>query len=64
MPSRAAKKQSPDEFQVVFQKLRAILQKYDGKLRVAVDEPGHYCMEVVDSPKFKKGFPAAWVKTV
>ena len=58
------KKHSSDQFDAIFQRLRAILEKHAGKLRVAADEPGHYCLEVVDSPKFKKSFPAAWVKTV
>ena len=63
MPARRAK-QSADNFDVVFDRLRAILQKHAGTLRVAADEPGHYCLEVVNSPKFKKNYPAAWVKTV
>jgi hypothetical protein len=64
MASRPAKKQSSDQFVDVFKRLRAILEKHAGKLRVAADEPGHYCLEVVESPKFKKSYPAAWVKTV
>jgi hypothetical protein len=64
MASRPAKKQSPDQFAAVFQRLRAILEKHAGKLRVAADEPGHYCLEVTNSPKLKKSYPAAWVKTV
>jgi len=58
------KKQSSDRFDVVFQRLRAILEKHGGALRVAANEPGHYCLEVTDSPKLKKTYPAAWVKTV
>jgi len=58
------KKQSSDQFDVVFQRLRAILEKHGGALRVAANEPGHYCLEVTDSPKLKKTYPAAWVKTV
>jgi hypothetical protein len=58
------KKRSSDQFDVVFQRLRAILEKHGGALRVAANEPGHYCLEVTDSPKLKKTYPAAWVKTV
>src|SRR5262249_9729117 len=63
MPTRQAK-QSASDFDVVFDRLRAILQKHAGTLSVAADEPGHYCLEIVNSPKFKKSYPAAWVKTV
>jgi hypothetical protein len=59
-----SKKQSSDRFEAVFQRLRAILEKHAGTLRVAADEPGHYCLEVTNSPKLKKTYPAAWVKTV
>jgi|SRR5689334_10449848 hypothetical protein len=64
MPERRVKKQGSDQFEAVFQRFRAILERHAGKLRVAADEPGHYCLEVVDSPRFKKSYPAAWVKTV
>jgi len=64
VPSRPAKKRISDQFEVVFQRLRAILEKHAGKLHVAADEPGHYCLEVTNSPKLKKTYPAAWVKTV
>ena len=64
MRGRQGQHNPSDQFEVVFQKLRAILEKHAGSLRVAADEPGHYCLEVVDSPKFKKSYPAAWVKTV
>jgi hypothetical protein len=64
VPSRPAKKRSSDQFEVIFQRLRAILEKHAGKLRVAADEPSHYCLEVTNSPKLKKTYPAAWVKTV
>ncbi len=64
MAIRRSIKLPSDQYQVAFQRLREILAKHAGKLRVAADEPRHYCLEVVDSPKFKKSYPAAWVKTV
>jgi hypothetical protein len=29
---------------------------------VTADAPDHYCLDIPFSPKFKKGFPVAWVK--
>jgi hypothetical protein len=51
------------EFALVFARLREILQKHDGRLTVTADTPEHFCLAVDYSAKFKKGFPAAWVKT-
>ncbi len=50
------------EFALIFARLREILQQHAGRLTVAADAPDHYCLAVDHSPKFKKGFPAAWVK--
>ena len=46
----------------IFAGLRGILQKHAGTLTVTADAPDHYCLSVDFSAKFKKGFPAAWVK--
>lgn len=51
------------QFPLVFARLREILEPYAGRLKVTADAPGHYCLEIPYSPKFKKGFPVAWVKT-
>jgi hypothetical protein len=51
-------------FDPVFARLRAILEAYAPRFSVTVDEPGYYCLSVDFSPKLKKGFPVAWVKTV
>ncbi len=49
-------------FAAVFARLRAILEPYAARLTVSVDTPDHYCLAIGYSPKFKKGFPVAWVK--
>lgn len=50
------------EFKNIFVRLRKVLEPYTGRLKVSADNPDHYCLDVEYSPKFKKGFPAAWVK--
>jgi hypothetical protein len=50
------------DFDSVLARLRKILQKHSGPLAVTADAPGHYCLYLPFSPKFKKGFPVAWVK--
>ena len=50
------------EFESVFKNLRKILEPYSARLTVTVDSPEHYCLSVDYSAKFKKGYPAAWVK--
>ena len=50
------------EFESIFARLRAILQRHTGALTVTADEAGHFCVAVPFNPKLKKGFPAAWVK--
>lgn len=52
------------EFESIFARLRAILQKHAGSLEVSDDNPGHYCLNVPFSPKLKKGYPVAWIKVV
>jgi hypothetical protein len=49
-------------FASIFGRLRDILRKHAGALTVTANAPDHYCLTVTDSPKLKKGFPAAWVK--
>jgi len=51
------------EFESIFARLRAILEPYSARLKVTADAPEQYCLEVASSPKLKKAFPAAWVKT-
>lgn len=50
------------EFKSIFARLRAILEPYATRLKMTADKPSHYCLEIEFSPKFKKGFPVAWVK--
>jgi hypothetical protein len=51
------------EFQAIFGRLREILRKHAGSLKVTADVPSHFCLYLPFSPKLKKGFPVAWVKT-
>src|SRR5258706_14717735 len=51
------------EFESIFARLRAILEPYSARLKVTADTPEGYCLELAYSPKLKKAFPAAWVKT-
>jgi hypothetical protein len=50
------------EFESIFVRLRSILEPHSARLKVTADAPDHYCLDVPFSPKFKKGFPIAWVK--
>lgn len=50
-------------FPAIFARLRAILEPHAARLTVTADAPDHYCLALDYSPKFKKGFPVAWVKT-
>ena len=50
------------DFKPIFARLRQILEPYTGRLKVTADEPDHYCLALEFSPKFKKGFPVAWVQ--
>ena len=49
-------------FKTIFARLRKILEPHSTRLKVSIDEPDHYCLDVADSPKLKKAFPVAWVK--
>ena len=50
------------EFAAIFAQLKSILAKHAAWLTVSADAADHYCVDVDYSPKFKKGFPVAWVK--
>jgi hypothetical protein len=50
------------DFPHTFSRLRALLQEHASKFVVTADRPDYYCLEIRDSPKFKKSFPVAWVK--
>ena len=50
------------DFPTIFGKLRGILLEHASRFTVAADRADYYCLEVPCSPKFKKGFPIAWVK--
>jgi hypothetical protein len=52
---------APD-FKPIFARLRRILEPYAGRLKVTADDADHYCLTLPYSPKFKKGFPVAWVQ--
>lgn len=41
-------------FQDVFEQLKTILQKYEPRLILTVDEPGHYSLNTPYSAKYKK----------
>jgi len=47
------------EFPAIFSRLRAILHKHAGALKVTTDLPGEFCLSLEFSPRFKKGFPVA-----
>ena len=50
------------EFASIFARLRNILEPHAAKLKLTANAPDHYCLDIPFSPKFKKGFPIAWVK--
>ena len=50
------------EFESIFARLREILRKHSKMLTASADAPDHFCLHLDYSPKFKKGFPVAWVK--
>lgn len=58
----AAQPPANTSFPVIFARLRAILEPYATRLTVTADSPSHYCLALDYSPKFKKGFPVAWVQ--
>ena len=50
------------EFDAIFDRLRAILQKHAGRLNVKTDTPACFCLEGGVHPKHKTPFPIAWVE--
>jgi len=50
------------DFQSIFARLREILQSHAGGLVVSADKPDYFCLQVRDSPRFRKSFPVTWVK--
>src|SRR4051812_13742909 len=50
------------EFASIFAHLRGILEPHAGRLKLTANAADLYCLEIPFSPKFKKGFPVAWVK--
>lgn len=50
------------EFEPIFARLRSILEPHAARLKLTANAPDHYCLDIPFSPKFKKGFPVAWVK--
>jgi hypothetical protein len=50
------------DFQAVFNRLRAILQKHQGNLSVSADSPTHYCLAGGCHPTRKGPYPIAWVE--
>ena len=53
---------TPGTFKEIFALLRDILRTESRGLTVSADKPTYFCLEIPYSPKFKKGFPVAWVK--
>jgi hypothetical protein len=51
------------DFEFIFARLRAILESHSARLKISQDAPDHYCLDIPFSPKLKKAFPVAWVKT-
>jgi hypothetical protein len=54
---------SETEREKLFDDLRRILVAHSENLAITDDSPEHYCLTVPFSPKLKKGYPVAWVKT-
>ncbi|MBZ5534741.1 MAG: hypothetical protein LAO31_02205 [Acidobacteriia bacterium] len=52
----------PVEFEPVFKRLRAILQKHSTVLSVTDDSPRRYCLGAPASPKMKRPIPVAWTE--
>jgi len=50
------------EFESIFAKLRAILQKHRGTMAVSDDTPTRYCLQCGLHPKHKTPMPVAWVQ--
>lgn len=52
----------PTEFESIFVRLRAILQRHTGTLSVKHDTPTAFCLEGGVHPTHKTAFPIAWVE--
>jgi hypothetical protein len=59
---RSNKAPNATDFNLIFVRLRALLEPHAARLKISADTPAHYCLEVPFSAKFQKGFPIAWVK--
>ena len=55
-------KAQTSQFNIIFTRLRAILESHASRFVVSADGPNYYCLDVSFSPRFKKSFPIAWVK--
>ncbi len=53
---------SVNDFESVFRRLRAILQKHAGRLSVKEDSATCFCLEGGQHPTHKKPMPIAWVQ--
>jgi hypothetical protein len=53
------------EFEPIFIRLRAILQKHSGTLTVTEDSPGRYCLALKTHahPRLKGPMPVAWIQS-
>jgi len=52
----------PPEFPAIFARLRSLLQKHAGKLKVSADSPDEFCLSGGLHPTHKTPMPVAWVK--
>jgi hypothetical protein len=52
----------PVEFEPIFKRLRAILQKHSTVLSVTENSPSRYCLGAPASPKMKRSIPVAWTQ--
>ena len=51
-----------DEFEIIFVRLRKILQPYAKRLTVTEDSPARYCLTGGVHPTHKTPMPVAWVQ--
>ena len=50
------------DFEPIFKRLRAILQKHSTALSVTEDSPSRYCLGAPPGPKMKRPIPVAWTE--
>jgi len=62
--TKKLKSESKENFQVVFEQLKSILQNFETRLLLKVDKPGSYSLDAPYSEKYKRElfFGAAQVK--